>query len=72
MVSSYYGKSPILYTTDEFYRDYLYPDFDKNDIWIRSIYSKPSKIHAWKIWQYNPRGKIDGIKGSVDLNVLNQ
>ncbi|OHA58449.1 MAG: hypothetical protein A2571_01565 [Candidatus Vogelbacteria bacterium RIFOXYD1_FULL_44_32] len=73
VISSHYNKQPILYTTYEFYEDYLYPEFEKEKIWIRDIFSKPDtkKIGDWEIWQYNPRGSIDGIKGNVDLNVFN-
>lgn len=74
IVSNYYGQQPILYTTYKFYRDYLDTEFADYDIWIRDIYSYPNtdKIGAWKIWQYSSLGKIDGIKGFVDLNVFSQ
>ncbi len=74
IVSKQYRTDPIIYTTYEFYEDYLYPEFSNNKIWIRDIYSKPNtnKIGSWEIWQYSPRGKVDGIKGFVDLNVFSQ
>lgn len=72
-ISKHYNQRPILYTTNEFYYDYLYPEFQNYDIWIRSIYRKPNltKYPNWKIWQYSPYGRVDGIEGNVDLNVLN-
>jgi len=65
-------QEPMLYTTYDFYEDYLYPEFIGYDIWIRDIFSKPNirEIGGWKIWQYNPNGRIDGIPTKVDLNVL--
>lgn len=72
-VSDHYGKQPILYTTYKFYDDYLSQEFSTYPIWIRDINSEPNaKISNWEIWQYNPRGRVDGIEGNTDLNVLNQ
>ncbi len=62
---------PILYTTYEFYNDYLYPELIEDPIWIRDVNSKPNKDIKWYLWQYNPRGRVDGIRGPVDLNVFN-
>lgn len=71
LIKTQYNKEPILYTTYQFYDDYLYPEFEMQPIWIRDVFSKPnSNIKNWVIWQYNPRGKIDGIDGPVDLNVF--
>jgi lysozyme len=72
MVKNRYKMEPVLYTTYQFYDDYLYPEFEMQPIWIRDIFSKPNtNIKNWVMWQYNSWGKIDGIEGPVDLNVLN-
>jgi lysozyme len=70
IISNTYNQKPILYTTYEFYEDYLYPEFKDQRIWIRDVISKPNKDINWVIWQYSPRGSVDGINGYVDLNVL--
>jgi lysozyme len=71
LVSNHFGSKPILYTTNEFYNEYLYPEYKDSNIWIRSVFSKPGKdMSNWIFWQYNPRGRIKGIKGAVDLNVF--
>ena len=64
---------PILYTTKDFYDDYLHPEFSEYKIWIRSIFAEPYNIgiENWSFWQYNARGHIEGIEGFVDLNVFN-
>ncbi len=70
-VTSNLNRRPILYTTYEFYDDYLYPDFSEYDIWIRDVYSFPDKkIGNWQLWQYSSNGRIKGIEGNVDLNVV--
>lgn len=73
VIKEYYKKEPILYTTKDFYDDYLHPEFMNYKIWIRSIFTEPHKIGftEWTFWQYNARGSIDGIDGFVDLNVFN-
>jgi lysozyme len=65
-VTDHYGKQPIIYTTKEFYRDYLDPEFATNPTWIRDLFLPP-KNH-WVLWQYSQWGSIDGINGSVDLD----
>ncbi|MES2623235.1 MAG: GH25 family lysozyme [Patescibacteria group bacterium] len=71
MIKNQYGVEPVLYTTYEFYDDYLYPEFQMQPIWIRDVFSKPNaNIKNWVMWQYNPYGKVEGIEGPVDLNVM--
>ena len=37
--------------------------------WVRSLASHPAH-DDWTVWQYHNRGRVDGIEGDVDLNVL--
>lgn len=71
LVEQAWGCSVVLYSTSDFYAAYLQKDFQKNPLWIRDLYRQPSKNHyrEWQFWQYANRGKLDGIKGFVDLNV---
>ena len=80
-----YKIKPIIYTTIEFYNDYLKDNFKYNnnnnnegyDLWIRNIISNPSlnlENTEWKFWQYTGKGRLDGYKGEekfIDLNVFN-
>ncbi|MBI5217507.1 MAG: glycoside hydrolase family 25 protein [Bacteroidia bacterium] len=72
-VGKYYRKKVIIYTTDEFYNDYIKNNFDGCYIWIRNIYGKPelSDQRKWTFWQYDNRTHIDGIASYIDLNVFN-
>ena len=38
-------------------------------MWVRSLAWPPAK-EGWTLWQYHNRGRIRGIEGPVDLNVL--
>lgn len=66
-------RKPMVYATKEFYDKYLVSGFDDYPIWIRDVYTKPvlADNKTWTMWQYACRGRLDGIKGPVDLNVFN-
>lgn len=70
-----YRIKPMIYTTMEFYADYIDGNFSGYDIWIRDIVTKPSlENRDWKFWQYTGKGKLDGYSGEekfIDLNVFN-
>ena len=73
ILENYYEQIPILYVTEEFYKEYINNKFSKYPIWFRSIYHKPklSEIKEWTFWQYSNRAHLKGIDGHVDLNVFN-
>lgn len=71
-VEGHYRKRVLIYTTNEFYNDYLLNLFPDNPVWIRDIVSKPKlkDNRLWTFWQYTNRGSIEGIGKPVDLNVF--
>ena len=70
-----YRVKPIIYTTMEFYQEYIEGEFLEYDIWIRNILTKPKlENRDWKFWQYTGRGRLEGYNGEekfIDLNVFN-
>ena len=74
-LESTYRVKPMIYTTMEFYNDYIDGEFLDYDIWIRNILTKPNlKNRTWRFWQYTGKGKLDGYNGEekfIDLNVFN-
>ena len=70
-----YRVKPIIYTTMEFYKEYIEGEFLEYDIWIRNILTKPKlENRDWKFWQYTGRGRLEGYNGEekfIDLNVFN-
>ena len=44
--------------------------FAGRERWVRSLGFAPSESE-WFVWQQSNRAAIDGIEGSVDLNVMN-
>lgn len=39
------------------------------DKWFAQYFSAPFFPYEFQIWQYTNKGKVDGIKGDVDLNI---
>ncbi len=72
LVSDASGCIPIIYTNADFYNRYLSGFYDDNPLWVAHYYEqrKPDVDHPWVFWQHNDRGKVDGIKESVDFNVF--
>ncbi|MBR1666959.1 MAG: glycoside hydrolase family 25 protein [Bacteroidaceae bacterium] len=71
-VEKHYGVTPILYTGYKFKTSYLNtPDFDKYPYWIAHYYVDSLEYKGnWTFWQHTDVGKVDGIKGDVDINVF--
>jgi lysozyme len=62
----------MIYTTEEFFDRYLRGEFRGRDLWLRDLFGEPNwSGRPWRIWQYNCRGRVDGIQGPVDLNAFN-
>lgn len=67
------GRRCVLYLNQNFVERYygLFPEeLRKCDIWLAKYHEK----HPWTkfhIWQFTPKGRVNGIYGDVDLNVFN-
>lgn len=64
------GLPVMFYSNKDGYNQFLRKDFTGIPLWICSFNDNPIDAE-WRFWQYNHNGKIDGIKGNVDLNVFN-
>ena len=69
------GITPIIYTNQKFFNNYLADAFQGYPIWI-ARYNSLFDPHLanekeWHFWQYGNRGRLDGINGDVDFNVFN-
>lgn len=67
-----YNKRVIIYTDYKSYNNFLKGELKDNPLWIRDIknYPKIKESKRWIIWQYSNRGRVDGIDGFTDKNVL--
>lgn len=67
------GRAPILYTTREFYADYLAASrFRSAPIWMRDLMGGADSVRGARIVlrQYASNGRLDGIGGPVDLDAF--
>ena len=71
-VEKHYGVTPILYASYKFKTSYLNtPDFERYPYWIAHYYVDSLEYQGpWHFWQHTDVGKVDGIKGDVDINLF--
>ena len=50
--------------------DRIWLDEYVKNVWIASYVTKTNYMGKYFMWQYTNKGKIDGINGDVDLNIL--
>jgi len=64
------GKRPVIYTSYHMFSTFLKSAFKDYKFWVANYSYVPSRFNDEQIihWQYTDKGKINGIKGSVDLN----
>jgi lysozyme len=71
LVKREYGKYPLLYSQYHFYNERLAPEFNKYFIFIARYGKEEPTLKGggkYNIWQFSERGKIKGVKGTVDLD----
>lgn len=68
-----YGVKPIIYSGVDYYEQYLGDEFNDYPLWAAHYVRRraPRIGRNWMIWQHNCRGRVNGIKGAVDFNVIN-
>lgn len=64
------GYRVTFYTNKTGYENFLMESFPGYPLWICSFSEHPIDAD-WTYWQYNHHGKVNGIKGDVDLNAYN-
>lgn len=70
IVEKHYGVKPIVYTYENYYKDYLHGHgFDDYDFWIARYGKQPSARH-WEIWQFTDKGRCTGINHAVDIDLF--
>lgn len=72
LVENHYGKKPIIYTNEHFYRKFVKGNFDEYPLWIADYSSEnltEYPANSLFFWQHSKDGWTEGIKGRVDFNV---
>ena len=52
------------------YLENVWEDTDKRPVWLAHYTEKTDYEGPYRIWQASSTGKIDGIKGAVDMDIL--
>lgn len=63
------GHRVMIYTNLDGYYDYVEDILPGYPLWICRFKENPINAE-WTFWQYDHHGKIDGVKGDVDLNAF--
>ena len=71
-LESHYKKRVILYVNYKTYNAFIKGEFLDNPIWITDMKFIPklAENDRWIMWQYSSRGRVYGIPGLTDKNVL--
>ena len=71
-LEKHYKKRVIFYVNYNTYNVYIKGEFPENKIWITDYkyFPKIDEDNRWIIWQVSRRGRIEGIPGFTDKNVL--
>ena len=71
-LEKHYKKRVIFYVNYNTYNAYIKGEFPENKIWITDYkyFPKREEDSRWIIWQVSRRGRIEGIPGFTDKNVL--
>jgi lysozyme len=72
LAENHYGVKPIVYSDFAFFKIFMERKLDDYPLWLHLNYKfkvKPSFNNFDCIfWQYNQKGKIEGVSGEIDLN----
>lgn len=64
------GYEPMVYLNREFgYFIYNLEDVSRYNIWLAEYSELPTFYYNYKVWQYDKNGVVDGIEGTVDMNI---
>ena len=73
IVSAYYGRRPVIYTTVDFFEQNEMWRLSGYEFWLRAVAGHPRDVydgHHWTFWQYTGTGLVPGVSGQVDLNAF--
>jgi len=72
-VETAYHVKPVIYSSANFYNQYLGKDFDSYPLWVAHYFEqeKPRVQRDWQFWQHSSIGHVNGITTAVDFNVFN-
>uniref|UniRef100_UPI00404A7E27 glycoside hydrolase family 25 protein n=1 Tax=Flavobacterium sp. TaxID=239 RepID=UPI00404A7E27 len=71
-IENHYKVRPIIYSGENYYQNFLKNDFPEYQFWIANYNGWVHEINPdWLIWQFTEKATVEGIRGTVDLNIYN-
>lgn len=71
-IDEHYKVKPIIYTSQKYYENFLEEEFEEYTFWIANYNFIDEKINDdFLFWQFTEKGKVNGIKYNVDMNIYN-
>jgi len=67
------GCKPVIYSYSSFWQHNIGTEFNQYVFWLADYAKKinpPKGVDNLTIWQYSDKGRIEGISGPVDLDVI--
>lgn len=65
------GRPALLYTTSEAFRRVIPESLRSHAFWLRDLFGEPEAGGVrLSFWQYADSGRVDGVRGPVDLNAF--
>ena len=65
-----FGYTPMVYAASrELYFKYDLTRLKDYELWLVQYADTPNFYYQFSMWQYSDHGKVDGIDGTVDLNI---
>lgn len=64
------GYIPMIYAKENVYKRYNKAELSEYDFWYAEYTDTLSVTDGYTMWQYSESGEVDGIEGTVDLNIL--
>ncbi len=68
LVEGAWRREAVLYVGDDWEREYRTRDVLDRPLWLRRFFIRPDG--DWVVWQLHGWGRVDGIDGPVDLDVM--
>ena len=62
-------KSLVYSNTQQMFVMYDFETMKDYDFWLADYREFPTMYYKFDMWQYTIEGKIDGVEGTVDLNI---
>lgn len=63
------GYKPMIYAKENVYNRYNHVELSEYDVWYAEYTDTPSITEGYTIWQYSEKGTVNGVEGTIDLNI---